>query len=313
MLTSSKQSLSRSGFTLIELLVVIAVIAILAAILFPVFAQAKLAAKKTVDLSNLKQINLGTLMYVTDFDDLYPLATPKMEDGTWGWGGTWDFPYDLRGGQDAAYYQENAIVWANSTQPYVKSLDIFSAPNQQSLFPSFLADQKLQWDKKPASSSYAMNGLLEQYSSTAINSPSQLIVYSPPSGGRSVEGQAYASPFLYCNNPDQPCRYTPSRPGCDGSINGEWSSNFSNSTEIPLYLRPSFNNGSNYAYADGSAKFRHMFGNVNGKTDYRTDPFTEYDSQGDTQVSWADENYCHVLLFRPDFDFVNYGNPVEGY
>ncbi len=62
----------RNAFTLIELLVVIAIIAILAAILFPVFAQAKLAAKKTVDLSNIKQISLGAMMYATDSDDYFP-------------------------------------------------------------------------------------------------------------------------------------------------------------------------------------------------------------------------------------------------
>ena len=60
------------AFTLIELLVVIAIIAILAAILFPVFAQAKEAAKKTQCLSNLKQIGLGATMYATDSDDLLP-------------------------------------------------------------------------------------------------------------------------------------------------------------------------------------------------------------------------------------------------
>src|SRR5512140_1359513 len=60
------------GFTLIELLVVIAIIAILAAILFPVFAQAKLAAKKTTDLSNLKQLGLGAIMYSADNDDYFP-------------------------------------------------------------------------------------------------------------------------------------------------------------------------------------------------------------------------------------------------
>jgi prepilin-type N-terminal cleavage/methylation domain-containing protein len=62
------------GFTLIELLVVIAIIAILAAILFPVFAQAKTSAKKTVLISNAKQHGLAALMYAGDYNDLFPLA-----------------------------------------------------------------------------------------------------------------------------------------------------------------------------------------------------------------------------------------------
>ncbi len=64
----------KSAFTLIELLVVIAIIAILAAILFPVFAQARDSAKKASCLSNLKQVSLATVMYVTDYDDVYPKA-----------------------------------------------------------------------------------------------------------------------------------------------------------------------------------------------------------------------------------------------
>jgi len=67
--------MNRKAFTLIELLVVIAIIAILAAILFPVFAQAKLAAKKASDLSNLKQIGLAAVMYTDDYDDTFFTGT----------------------------------------------------------------------------------------------------------------------------------------------------------------------------------------------------------------------------------------------
>jgi prepilin-type N-terminal cleavage/methylation domain-containing protein len=74
MYTYSNAPGSRRAFTLIELLVVIAIIAILAAILFPVFAQAKSAAKKAVVVSNVKQTGLQSAMYQNDYDDYYPLA-----------------------------------------------------------------------------------------------------------------------------------------------------------------------------------------------------------------------------------------------
>src|SRR5262249_2138448 len=60
------------GFTLIELLVVIAIIAILAAILFPVFAQAREAARKATCMSNQKQLALATLQYIQDYDEMFP-------------------------------------------------------------------------------------------------------------------------------------------------------------------------------------------------------------------------------------------------
>jgi len=90
------------AFTLIELLVVIAIIAILAAILFPVFAQAKAAAKSAADLSNVKQLSLGIMMYAGDSDDVFPYAF----DNDWG----------------------NPLVWPVITQPYIKSLGIFHSP-----------------------------------------------------------------------------------------------------------------------------------------------------------------------------------------
>src|SRR6202789_643638 len=76
---------NKAAFTLIELLVVIAIIAILAAILFPVFAQAKAAAKKTADLSNVKEMGTAAAMYSNDFDDLNPQQCGKIY-GQWGVG-----------------------------------------------------------------------------------------------------------------------------------------------------------------------------------------------------------------------------------
>ena len=71
-----------SGFTLIELLVVIAIIAILAAILFPVFAQAREKARQISCLSNLKQIGLAMMMYVQDYDETFPMTQYSLVAGS---------------------------------------------------------------------------------------------------------------------------------------------------------------------------------------------------------------------------------------
>lgn len=122
----------RIGFTLIELLVVIAIIAILAAILFPVFAQAKLAAKKTVSLSNVKQLALSTLMYAGDNDDAVPEGFTKDVVPIPPPGGCWpSLTIDQSGG----------CLWAYSQleYPYHKSLAVFHDPGtpDQSADPSY--------------------------------------------------------------------------------------------------------------------------------------------------------------------------------
>jgi prepilin-type N-terminal cleavage/methylation domain-containing protein/prepilin-type processing-associated H-X9-DG protein len=96
----------RKGFTLIELLVVIAIIAILAAILFPVFARAREKARQANCLSNCKQLGLGNLMYAQDYDECLPMMAILV-------GSTW-------------------IYFAPPTIPYIKNEQIWRCPSRDS-------------------------------------------------------------------------------------------------------------------------------------------------------------------------------------
>ena len=107
----NKGRLSRSGFTLIELLVVIAIIAILAAILFPVFSKARAAARKTSCLSNIKQLTLGMTMYAQDYDETFP---------QWNWG------------QSSQYFtNDGTTIWWNAIYPYVKNAQVYVCPDNK--------------------------------------------------------------------------------------------------------------------------------------------------------------------------------------
>ncbi len=98
----------QKGFTLIELLVVIAIIAILAAILFPVFARAREKARAAACLSNCKQIGLALMMYAGDYDERLPCGLVGTGGGNNPWWG---------------------IGWAGQTNPYLKSVGILKCPN----------------------------------------------------------------------------------------------------------------------------------------------------------------------------------------
>jgi prepilin-type N-terminal cleavage/methylation domain-containing protein len=112
----------KRAFTLIELLVVIAIIAILAAILFPVFAQAKAAAKTAASISNVKQLSLGYLMYSADYDDMMVLAVrqdyapsgPVTNEYSWK--------------QLIAPYVKNQDMYKDSVNPAAKFRDVHSDP-----------------------------------------------------------------------------------------------------------------------------------------------------------------------------------------
>jgi prepilin-type N-terminal cleavage/methylation domain-containing protein/prepilin-type processing-associated H-X9-DG protein len=103
------KNIKRSAFTLIELLVVIAIIAILASILFPVFGRARENARRSSCQSNLKQIGLGIMQYVQDYDEKYPMT---WMGGILGAGDYWNYG-----------------TWMYTTFPYIKSTQIYSCPS----------------------------------------------------------------------------------------------------------------------------------------------------------------------------------------
>lgn len=106
--------MKRRAFTLIELLVVIAIIAILAAILFPVFAQAKAAAKKTQSISNTKQSGTAVAMYTADYDGGYMLSNSGSINGPgWGFG-----PPDTVPAQQMAPYMKNTQIVIDPMDPW---------------------------------------------------------------------------------------------------------------------------------------------------------------------------------------------------
>jgi prepilin-type N-terminal cleavage/methylation domain-containing protein/prepilin-type processing-associated H-X9-DG protein len=139
-LRRNTMSRKKAGFTLIELLVVIAIIAILAAILFPVFARARENARRASCQSNLKQIGLGVMQYTQDYDEKYPLntytcpATPCQ--------GVLDpsAPYN--------------ILWFHVLEPYVKSVQLYNCPSYTGTIQQ--TDSSGNWTYN-SSSSYGWN------------------------------------------------------------------------------------------------------------------------------------------------------------
>ena len=137
----------KSGFTLIELLVVIAIIAILAAILFPVFARARENARRASCQSNLKQIGIGFAQYTQDYDEKLPYIV--MSDYNQGasalssWGLT-----------TSTSFVSDRVIWADVIQPYVKSKQLFKCPSNTN-------------STSPATSAPAASGLRMSYGPTA--------------------------------------------------------------------------------------------------------------------------------------------------
>jgi prepilin-type N-terminal cleavage/methylation domain-containing protein/prepilin-type processing-associated H-X9-DG protein len=174
--TSSRVSLSGFtpkplGFTLIELLVVIAIIAILAAILFPVFAQAREKARQTSCLSNTKQIGLGMMMYVQDYDETWPRAQynvdPGLVPGAPATSNTGTAFASSGFEVTAGGQQFNHFKWYGWLFPYTKNIQIFNCPSRTPL--------KTTWEKGgQITNAYALNLSVTGFSATTAAFPDRI-------------------------------------------------------------------------------------------------------------------------------------------
>ncbi|MCC6729132.1 MAG: DUF1559 domain-containing protein [Chthonomonadales bacterium] len=164
----------RRGFTLIELLVVIAIIAIPAAILFPVFAQAREKARQASCLSNLKQTSLAVMMYTQDYDEMYPKAE------------FWD-----SGTSFGNYYMWSSVL---CTQPYIKNLNVLRCPSDQ-----FQAGHDAAYyglipaTRKPSPLTYMANAISPFWPMYGSDSPQGLFTFGPEFGGVQVGATAVAA------------------------------------------------------------------------------------------------------------------------
>jgi prepilin-type N-terminal cleavage/methylation domain-containing protein len=255
----------KRAFTLIELLVVIAIIAILAAILFPVFAQAKEAAKKTTAISGIKQYGTAAAIYNTDYDDLFPLgfgARPGI--GTWGWNVT--HPYPAGWFDDGIWGTPGRIDMANthvmnSIQVYVKNLqlsEVAGGSTYQGNAPDFTATRK----KAPAKQGVNYNGYLHGMSTGQVANPSMVPIFTTGMGLANMDGRVITNPALQCSRPANadltppPCTYSAQGSSNPDGVNaGAWFWTAGDNVKAATY-----SGGIVTARTDTSAKFIKLSG-----------------------------------------------------
>jgi prepilin-type N-terminal cleavage/methylation domain-containing protein/prepilin-type processing-associated H-X9-DG protein len=234
----AKRPRALRAFTLIELLVVIAIIAILAAILFPVFAQAKEAAKKTSCLSNNKQIGTAAQMYLADYDDTYmqnrgidpATNTQNAINIVWESSPTLTTPSPL-----------TRSMWANAMEPYMKNWDIWACPSGKDL--NLFNETEAQLGKTRFS--YAMNAYLNCFNATSIALPADTVAFFETS--KDLRSRKYFFTFpLPQQKVANPSPY-------------RWAEDADYIVVFTMQITNTWFNhgkGGNNVYADGHAKFQ---------------------------------------------------------
>lgn len=295
----------RRAFTLIELLVVIAIIAILAAILFPVFAQAKEAAKKTQGLSQIKQTATGVNIYTTDNDDNFPLTIIMNAGGAWQFNLLAEVPANWRINVPATN-ERHSVYWQNSCRPYIKNEQIYahSSGIDQTGAPTTTLGLP------PTKTGGTMNGMLSTLSTTAVANSSLVPMLWYGQGNVNRVGQSLPVPALRCAAvATEPCRFNPS--GYPDTTNGN-GNQFATAWFVPggATTHYAYQQGTIYVRADTSAKFLRMAGPNTTGHNMLVEPFGAYNATGlgTTYTGCRPTGSAATVpfywcLFRPDREF----------
>ncbi|GAB4470058.1 MAG: hypothetical protein OHK0029_42830 [Armatimonadaceae bacterium] len=268
---STRRTVRKDGFTLIELLVVIAIIAILAAILFPVFAQARSKARQASGLSNIKQTGLAILMYTQDYDEKFPRAgwDCALAGGQDGGSGATAMPPGTRN-------QCGGTNWQNVVAPYVRNAGLFAAPgdagnggNQQGgatidgafsiLFNDLLAHQATALTADGGWNADAQTRFADGLSQAAVVAPSDCIMLAEGTcGWRKVPAdQTQPSELVAWNGATSP----DSKWMREQTISGYQSWLIAGAPPPGrgwgqrVAGNPWYNNGMNFTFTDGHAKW----------------------------------------------------------
>jgi len=326
------------GFTLIELLVVIAIIAILAAILFPVFAQAREKARQATCASNLKQDSLGILQYVQDNDERYPIAEPITTDSSdpcsnsyWVSGffpsnETTDPTTNCGNNASSLGNAFDSTFWINAIQPYVKNLNTFACPSVTTQSTGFGDASGAPYRAPKVYASYSMNGIMNTIQDSQIVSPASVVLLWTMAGKENaLQNESITSPVLDigAGNKNGSCSSCQCQPGSGDCVyhapvnatdcyagNGGTAHFpfFFWGTGGPIANYKIHAGGDNFAFSDGHVKWMIQSG------DPATSPFT-YTADGKIKNAWFESgSECYPPLFDPGYagGAINGSNSSQG-
>jgi prepilin-type N-terminal cleavage/methylation domain-containing protein/prepilin-type processing-associated H-X9-DG protein len=208
-----------AGFTLIELLVVIAIIAILAAILFPVFARAREAARRTACLNNQKQIATGVMMYAQDYDETMPLNGAGMGYNTGYW--------------VCDYASSPEPSWIMGTAPYIKNRNVWICPSAR-VWPGAAVSPPIA-PTPDSDTNYFYNGQAHAKALGAVDRPADSILFSEYRDRFGCTGSR-PTPTVICPDNGAQCPFM-----------NFWGVNHGG--------QAAEERGGNWAYVDGHVKF----------------------------------------------------------